>query len=141
MGLVTDFENDLPLNAKKLEAWIKTALTEIEKSKTYTFDNINFTAIMNKSEGNRLNDVLSVNGFNSMFNAVKDKNTLKLTIGDYLYTIPTASVNEVTSDDYKYVSFVLIGKFTDNRNMQCMLIGLEMLDGDIRLADKDITTL
>lgn len=135
--------NDLktPVTIDELCERINTTCAELEKAKTFTFDGIDISAIMATANNTTINNICTVEDFNTIFEAVKNGNTIKVIIDGTVCVASSADYTEVASDSYKYICFTFIGPFktiTDTSTTKVFKFALELLAGSIRLCDKSV---
>lgn len=136
MSMLTDFNGDCPLTIKNLEAWLRTIVTELDK--TYEIKVSLLKTLYSKQANTTVTSTISTATFNAIVNAIKAGKELKCT--DRSIGISGAKYKIVTADSYSSFEICVIGMLNGS-DLQQVVFGAESLAGAIRLYKKSVTSL
>lgn len=136
MGVLSNFNGDCPLTIKNLEAWLRTLVTELDK--TFTINASLLKNLYSKQANTTITSVIGTSTFNSIVNAIKAGKELKCS--DRSIGIAGAKYKIVTADNYSSFEICVIGVLNGS-TLQQVVFGAESLAGAIRLYKKTVTTL
>ena len=136
MSMLTDFNRDCPLTIKNLEAWLRTIVTELDK--TYEIKASLLKTLYSKQANTTITSVIGTTTFNAIVNAIKAGKELKCS--DRSIGISGAKYKAVTADNYSSFEICVVGMLNGS-DLQQVVFGAESLAGAIRLYKKSVTSL
>lgn len=136
MSMLTDFNGDCPLTIKNLEAWLRTSVTELDK--TYEIKASLLKTLYSKQANTTITSTIGTTTFNAIVNAIKDGKELKCS--DRSIGISGTKYKVVTDDNYSSFEICVVGMLNGS-DLQQVVFGAESLAGAIRLYKKSVTSL
>lgn len=136
MSMVNDFDGDCPLTVTNLVKWVRTLVTELDK--TFTINASLLKALYSKQANTTVTSTISATTFNAIVNAIKAGKELKCS--DRSIGIAGAKYKIVTADNYSSFEICVVGMLNGN-DLQQVVFGAENLSGAIRLYKKAVTSL
>lgn len=136
MSMLNDFNGDCPLTIVNLESWLRTIISELDKS--FEIKASLLKTLYTKQANTTITSIIGTTTFNAIVNAIKAGKELKCS--DRSIGISGAKYKVVTADNYSSFEICVVGALNGS-SLQQVVFGAENLAGSIRLYKKAVTDL